>query len=389
MSTFVQTSSPTPWSFFDQDASFQTDADKMVTFVKTVLGDPVLSVELTKKMIWASFEEATLEYSRVINEHQAKSQLATYLGTATGSLSGSEQRYARESLDFLLRSAEPYAGEAGVGGSFNTVSGSILLEQGRQDYDIYTECKDQGGNVIFDNLTIKGKMKIFEVFHFSPSTAYRFFNSTSALNYLNNEFSFESFTPETVFYVLPVFEDLLRAGMMKVSQKVRRSQYSYKIVGTKIRIYPMPNNLSTFSNLNRLWLRLGIPQNPNSPAYQDSSIYGVSNVANIPYGEIMYSAINSIGRQWIREYTLALCLVMLGRIRSKMKTIPIPGGDVTLNGEDLIQQGQSEKERLQTSIKELLDSLTYDKLAEQQVNKAELMIRQLRTIPIPFPITVG
>ena len=51
----------------------------------------------------------------------------------------------------------------------------------------------------------------------------RFFDSTSAINYLNNEFSFESFTPETVFYVLPVFEDVLRGGQLDLSQRVRRS----------------------------------------------------------------------------------------------------------------------------------------------------------------------
>ena len=85
------------------------------------------------------------------------------------------------------------------------------------------------------------RCSISEVFHFNPQAAYRFFDTTSAINYLNNEFSFESFTPETIFYVLPVFEDILRAGQLDLSNRVRRSNYSYKIIGTKIRILSTAN----------------------------------------------------------------------------------------------------------------------------------------------------
>jgi hypothetical protein len=86
--------------------------------------------------------------------------------------------------------------EAGIGGSYNMISGSIALTGSRQDYDIYTELKHSNGNPVFDNT--KGKIKIVEVYHFNPQAAYRFFDTTSAINYLNNEFSFESFTPETI-----------------------------------------------------------------------------------------------------------------------------------------------------------------------------------------------
>ena len=163
------------------------------------------------------------------------------MGISTGS--NVEGKYAHETLDFVLRLAEPYAQEAGIGGSYNTLSGSITLEAGRQDYDMYSELKDGDGNLLFSsslNDSGGGRMKIMEVFHFSPQASYRFFDTTSAINYLNNEFTFESFTPETVFYVLPVFEDVLRGGQMDLSNRVRRSNYSYTTQGTKIRIYPTP-----------------------------------------------------------------------------------------------------------------------------------------------------
>ena len=224
MATFANTTSPTPFGTFDDDTQFQSDADKIVTFVKRKLGDDILSVELTKKQIWANFEEAMFEYSNLVNQYQTKSQLNNFLGLATGSMSGSEQKHPRENLEFLGRFAEPYATEAGIGGAYNMISGSIQLVKGQQDYDIYTDLKDAAGNAIFTNTTLnphRSKMRIREVFHFNPTQAYRFFDTTSAINYLNNEFSFESFTPETIFYVLPVFEDILRAGQLKVSQCIQ------------------------------------------------------------------------------------------------------------------------------------------------------------------------
>jgi len=383
MSTFAITANPTPFGVFDLETDFITDSDKMIVFVKRKLGDDILSVELTKKQIWANFEEACFEYSSILNQYQAKSQLVNWLGYATGTLSGSENLYPRESLEFLTRFAEPYASEADVGGSYNQISGSIPLEAGRQDYDIYNELVDTSGTPIVSSSlnTMRGKMRISEVFHFSPQAAYRFFDTTSAINYLNNEFSFESFTPETIFYVLPVFEDVLRAGMLDLSSRVRRSNYSYKVIGTKIRIYPTPTKVT--SPMARLFIRVKFMQDPLRPSYADGSIYGVSNLSNIPFGNLQYNRINSIGRQWIRQYTLALSMETLGLIRSKMGTLPVPGGNVTLNGPDLVSKGREDKKEFVTKLKEMLDTMTYDKIIEQQAARSENLSKQLKFIPPP------
>jgi len=390
VATFANTSNPTPFAAFDSDAQFQNEADKMVTFVKRKLGDDILSVELTKKQIWACFEESFFQYGQIVNEYQARSQLATFLGTSTGSMSGSEQRYPHETLQFLERMAEPYAAEAGVGGSYNSVSGSIQLIKGQQDYDIYSSLKDADDNLLYSSSlnTYNSKIKIQEVFHFNPQAAYRFFDSTSAINYLNNEFSFESFTPETIFYVLPVFEDILRAGQMDISHRVRRSNYSFKVIGTKIRIYPTPTGDQTN---RKLWMRVAFAPDPLNPAYGDGTIYGVSNLSNVPFGDLTYSTVNSIGRQWVRQYSLSLSTELLGLVRSKFKSLPIPNADIQLDGDGLISQGREDKKELITKLREMLDSLTYDKIIEMNATKAENIQKQLRTIPIPNgnAITMG
>jgi len=372
---FANTTFPTPFGIYDNESNFKTEADSMVTFVKRKLGDDILSVELTKKQIWGNFEEATLEYSAILNQYQAKSQLVNFLGFATGSImSGSEEKYVRENLEFLNRAAEPYAMEAGIGGSYNSLTGSIQLEVGRQDYDIYTELSGADGG-LFDNT--KGKLKIDEVYHYNSSAAYRFFDTTSAINYLNNEFSFESFTPESVFYILPVYEDLLRGGQLDLSNRVRRSNVSYKITGTNFRIFPIP----TFAS--KLFLRIRQYPDPTQPSYRDDTIHGVSNMNSLPFGNVQYNRINSIGQQWIRSYTLATSMEQLGYIRGKFGSIPVPNSEITLNSSDLISNGRSDRDALKEKLRELLDSMTYDKLMEIQSTRAEQIQKQLKYVPVP------
>jgi hypothetical protein len=374
VTNFQNTTSPTPFSIYNSESDFITDADNMVVFVKRKLGDDILSVELTKKQIWGNFEEATLEYSSILNQYQAKSQLVNYLGFATGSMTGGEEKFIRENLEFLGRFAEPYAMEAGIGGSYNSLTGSIDLEAGRQDYNIYTELSGADGG-LFDKT--KGKLKIEEVFHYNPQAAYRFFDTTSAINYLNNEFSFESFTPESVFYILPVYEDLLRGGQLDLSNRVRRSNFSYKIIGTNFRIYPIPTKSA------KLFLRIRQYPDPTSPSYQDDTIHGVSNMSNLPFGNVKYNRINSIGRQWIRSYTLAISMEQLGYIRGKFGSIPVPNSDVTLNSSDLITNGRGDRDSLKEKLREMLDSMTYDKLMETQSTRSEQINKQLKYVPIP------
>lgn len=391
MATFSNTTNPTPFGFYDDESTFQTEADSIVTFVKRKLGDDVLSVELTSKQIWASFEESTLEFSSILNTYQARSQIANFLGmpiTGTdGEMSGSEGKYPRENLDYLTRFAEPYSFEAGVGGSYNTVSGSIALKPGQQDYNIYDTLSGTDGLIFSSSLnTKKSKMQIVEVFHFNPQAAYRFFDTTSAINYLNNEFSFESFTPETIFYVLPVFEDILRAGQLDLSNRVRRSNYSYKVSGQNIRIYPTP--ALDPETPKKLWLRVRFYSDPLNASYRDDTIEGVSNLSNLPFGNLPYKNINSIGRQWIRQYALALCKELLGQVRSKFSNVPIPGSELQLNGKDLVTQGREDKEKLVTALKEMLETMTYDKLMEQAATRAEMMNKQLKFIPMPNGLAI-
>lgn len=385
MTTFLSTINPTPFGFFDSDSTFQSEADSMVLFVKRKLGDDVLSVELTKKEIWTCFEEACCEYSRLIHEMKITSDLTNVLGMSTGS-TDLTNRYAKRTVEYLLRMAEPYATEAYVGGSYDATLGYVELVSGKQDYNIYSDIKDNtNGLGIYESMASgsKGKLKIVEIFHFNLLASQHFLlNASNVTNFLATNFNYESYVNSSVFYVLPVFEDILRRGMLEQAFKVRRSNYSYEVLGKNLRIYPIP---SSDLQTGRLYIKVMKPQDPLNPtSYTDDSIYGISGPNNIPFGNIPFSTVNQPGRQWIRQYTLALCKELLGLIRSKFSSIPIPNAELTLNGSELVSQARDDKDKLTAQMKEFLANLTNQKLLENDAIAAENLNKQLKYIPMPL-----
>lgn len=413
--TFNTTLNPTSFGFWDSDPVFSWDADRMIIYVLRSLGEDILNVSLTKKIIWNFFENATREFQGYIIEYQAKSNLASLLGMPTGSLDISNPRnpnninltnmYVHPNLQFLDRMAEAYTSYIGLGGSQDSYSGSIALRPGVQDYDLYSELKDDTGNSLYSQQPagFEGKMQVYDVFQIAPINF--LFSGQVTSGMLNSELvgigASAGSGASTYFQVLPVYEDVLRGGELKMAQKIRRSHYSYKITGKHIRIFPIPKNITPNIN-DKLWIRVGFQQTPlpslastlissgtmNPSAnplgtFIDGSIYGVSNPANIPFGLIQYKSLNPWARNWIAQYTLASSKELLGSIRSKFKSIPFGDKDISLNGEDLVSQGREDKEKLLTGLKEKLESLTHDKLMEQEATKAEMMVKLNSYIPLP------
>jgi len=370
--SFSDVVAPTPFGIYDSDSDFQTDANGMVKLVNSKLGGNVLQVEMTNRDVYSCFEEAALEYSGMINSYQAKSMLADIIGSETGSLEGKEQKLARMNLSLAKRRAEAYSSEALVGGTKTLHSCSIDIVSGQQNYDLTTLLSASG------DTSARQRAEVREIFHFSPTAAYRFFDTTSAVNYLHNEFSFESFTPETIFYLLPIWEDVLRAQQLEISHRVRRSNYSYNVINNQLKIYPTPTSDTT---LYLTYYLIGANDDP----FDDSSdplVDGISNLSNVPFGNIDYSKINSMGKQWVRRFALACSKEVLGHIRGKAQSIPIPNGDLILNGAELAAQGREEMNMLREELRALLESMTYDRLAEQEAQQAQNLFSQLGKIPM-------
>lgn len=411
MANFNQTLNPTPFGLYDSDIAFQRDADSMVTYVKRKLGEDWLSVELTKKEIWTCLEEATKLFNAWIIEYQTVSNLANLLGTPTGSFNpvtgqntiNLTNTYIAPNLEFLDRLAEPYANIIGWGSTQNSFSGSIDMSPGQQDYDLYTDLKDESGNPLYNMLSGSGgKMRVVEVYHYAPIQF--LFNSSFGTNFAGVGgvgVPLGAFNSDTRFHMLPMFEDVLRSSQLKLAGKVRRSHYNYRISGRNFRVFPVPGSVIPGVN-DKVWIRVAFSAAPGgafidlgtsgslSGSYYSAAAsgfsgpsYGASNPANIPMGLINYATLNQWAKNWIARMTLALATEVLGRIRRKVSRIPIPGAEVELDGSALVTESREDQEKLLESLKEKLESLSYSKLQEQQAAQAENLMKQLSFLPMP------
>ncbi len=364
---------PTAFGLFDADVSFQADADKTVYYVMRNLGSPVLDTELDLRQIWTDFETATVEYSSTINAHHARNILLDMLGQPTGSLTGSENLYPPgNSMQVSRRMAMQYSTEAGTGGTEPWFTASILVREGVQRYDLWTALSGVlTGSYEGRTLTIR------RIHHHEPTSAYRFFDTTSVLNYMNNAMGAQSYTPETIFYLLPIWEDVLRGTQLELNQRVRRSNYSFDLRGYQLTLYPEP------SRTTNLWIEYTISTDPTAEnARGGQKTHGVtSNISNIAFGHISYSSINSIGKTWIWRMTGAMSKERLGLIRSKYGSMPLLGEDINLNGPELINQGREEQQNLRIELKEMLDQMSYGKLMEEKINTQKLAVENFKFVP--------
>lgn len=358
--SFVDYSGSMPFGTFNTDTAFQSDVNSLVKTIHYMLGGSVLQVELKTLDVAVAHEQATFEYSQMVNSYQAKSALADVLGGTTGSLSGQQNKLARLNNALAKRKSQAFSSEVGIGGTKTLHSSSITFVSGQQAYDLKVLLSASG------EIASGSRVEIKDIFHFSPTAAYRFFDTSSAINYLHNEFKFESFTPETVFYLLPVWEDVLRGQSLHTSHTVRRSNYSYDIINNVVRIYPVPTTAA------KLFFTYYL-SDENPWDNSDPLTNGIANLSNVPFGNITYSQINSIGRQWIRRMCFALSKEILGLNRSKVGNVPIPAGEMILNGGDLVIQSREEQNILREELKTLLEETTYQNLLLKDAEMSEAL----------------
>jgi hypothetical protein len=137
--------------------------------------------------------------------------------------------------------------------------------------------------------------------------------------------------------------------------------------------------------MDRIWFKFYVEDNAwDDNAGYSGSIGGINNINTAPFGNIPYGNINSIGKQWIRKYALALCKEMLGQIRGKFTTMPIPGESVTLNHSELLSQAKEEQTSLKDKLRELLKEMEYVQLTKDDSERATAAAETMKFSPLPI-----
>ena len=364
----------TPFGFYDYDYQFQTDADKVADFCARRLGYPLVDVELQQSNFYTAFEEAVTTYGNEIYAWKVRQDFLSMEGASTGS--NLNNAVIQPNFGSIVRMSNQYGEEAGVGGTVTWYTGSFDTVANEQNYDMNAWAQASASLAPGDTIEIK------RVFYEAPPAIVRYFDpyagtGTGMMNLLDT-FGWGNYSPAINFLLMPINYDLQKIQAIEFNDQIRKSNFSFELVNNRLRVFPIPTvsggkyRFEYIKNSER-----------NNPVMANSSGL-VSNVSNVPYTNPKYVQINSIGRQWIFEYTLALAKEMLGYVRGKYGTLPIPGAEVTLNSGDLITAATSEKNLLLDRLRAYLEETSREKLLERRSLEADYKQKELNLVPQPI-----
>lgn len=391
-----------PFGVYASSADFISGATDQVAYTYKMLGGDVLDIELTEQNVYAAYETAVLEYSYIINVHQSRNIMASALGSPTGTFnadgelkSGSFPAGTRPELmvpafdigyarEVMTKTSEM----AAIGGNLTVFSASVPTVAGQQEYDIqqFLQSSSADPAVPYYNL-INKKVEIKKVYYKSPRAMWRFYGYYGGINTVGNLSTYGQYADDSTFQVIPAWHNKLQAMAYEDNIYTRISHYSYDIRNNKLRIFPIPMSM----DLKSIWIEFVIPQGSfdygtgvsgSAASSASNRAGGVNNINTLPFGNIPFENINSIGKQWIRRFALAVCKEMLGQIRGKFNSVPIPGESVTLNADALLGQAKEEMAALREEMKTILAEMTYDKLAEQSSGIMENAQKVIEKIPM-------
>jgi hypothetical protein len=367
----------TPFGIYDNDYIFGEDAPKVSLWCARRLGYPIQNIELIDENFYACFEESVSEYGAQVNQFNIRNNLSNVVGNPTGT-NYSQKLVQGNNLSTIINISDSYGTLAGVGGNIDIKRGSIDLVTGQQEYDL---------NELFADVSESGKqIDVVKVYYEATPAINRFFDpySVSGQGTLNliDEFGFGSFSPAAQFVLMPIYEDMLRIQAIEFNDQFRKSAHTFNIVNNKLQIFPIPSSVTTMTKLffdymvREEFTQNSVRVTPNV----------VSDYSDIKYDFIQYRNINDVGKQWIRKYTLALVKELLGAIREKYSTVPIPGSEISLDGAALRAEAQTEKENLMTQLRENLEEVSRKVQFENRNTEAQQMQEMLQKIPLAIYI---
>ena len=372
-------------------AAFITGAVAQVAYTFKRLGGDVLDIEIKAENVYNHYEEAVLEYSYIVNLHQARNSLGNALGGPTGSFDhkgemtsgeGVSLKYPKFQFDYAFRNADKFSTEALVGGTEPVYSASFASVPNKQLYNLQQIVSESQSSNAWDGMGNK-RIKIRQVYYISPQQMWRFYGYYGGLNVVGDFHNYGQYADDSTFNVIPPWQNKLQAISYEDHLYTRTSHYSYEIIDNKLKLYPAPQNVSP----ERFWFRFTVENDSGAFASgsYDAGVDGVNNMNTLPMENIAFEKINSIGQQWIRRFALALSKETLGQIRGKFGgNIPIPGDNVTLNASDLLSQASTEQQALREELNKQLDEMLYSKLAETD----KTMIDNMDAIVAKTPLKI-
>jgi hypothetical protein len=365
----------TPFGFYDYDAQFQTDADLLVTYCARRLGYPLVDIELQDLNFYAAFEDAITTYGNEVYAFQIRDNYLSLEGAPNAT--AINDAIVTPNLATIIRMSQQYASEAGAGGNITYYSGALALTPGKQTYDLKEWAVSQ---------SISGAIEIKTVFYQNLpaiNQMYAPFGGFAGLGGLPAAGIYGGMYGGGYgggYLMMPVAYDAGVIQGLELSNTIRLSNYTFEIVNNNIKIFPIPTDNDVRQGF--LWFEYIKAEDRYTNSITQTNGDKVTNVSNAPYTYPTYSQINAVGRSWIFDYALALCKEMLGYVRGKYGTIPIPGREVTLNQADLLTAATAEKNALVERLRVYLDETSKRSLLERRAQESDFRKQEINNVPM-------
>ncbi len=366
---------------YDLCLTGMTSSDKYSLFnrIRLKLGAPIMGVELTDDQIEVCICESIEYLSDFINQWTLENKMSQMLGLPNNI--DFTLKYVSNNFNFERTFATAFSEiNEGAQNSIRPLkTAHISLTAGTQDYYI-----PEGRDITTIMWYTPNFINLFGLDPFSQG------------NIAYTEFG-ASFAGYSLYSVMPVFDTLLTAQSAQVRNKVRASEYSYRLTGgpdgkKRLTLYPVPTATGDAGNV---YPQVSGFRTPGTMFYNyyDMVGYGAGNdqlsgnTAN-PLGlgntgntrgnglvsgpsdavlyNLTYTELNDWAKNWVKKYAQANAKELLGLgIRGKFSgNLPIPGKELTLNSSELIEKGRADMEFFRTEIKERLEKLNYKAIAE-------------------------
>jgi len=366
-------SGSTPFGFYDIDQTFQTQAPQVASWCATRLGYPIVDIELQDLQFYAAFEEAVTEYGAQVHQFNIRQNIGRVQGAPTGS-SLNNTFVGGSSLNNIITISQDYGTEAGAGGSVDYKKAFVTVSSGSQEYDLLSHPSSSlfgQENTFINN---RSNIEVKQVYHNVDPAITRYYDpfALTGTGYRNliDDFGFGSYSPAVNFVMYPIYEDMLRIQAIELNDQVRRSAFTFKLINNKLTVFPIPQREF------RIYFDY-IEKDDRADIASRSQQNVVSDYSNVPYSNLAYEQINDVGKQWIRKYTLALAKEMLGAVREKYNTIPIPGSETSLDGAALRSEALGEKETLIAQLRENLEETSRRRQMEIEDEISDRVSNQL------------
>ena len=362
----------TPFGFYDNQLDFQTDSDKVSDFCARRLGYPIADVELQSGSFYTAFEEAITIYGNELYAYKVRENYLSLEGASSNTTPNGQ--LISPNLASIVRISEQYGVEAGVGGNVTWYKGAIHLTASQQTYNMNDWAEANADLAANDSIELK---RIF--YEPSPAGTRIYSGAGTGMLGLMNAFGWGNQTFAVNALMMPLNYDLQVMQAIELNRQIRRSNYSFELINNNLKIFPIP------TSGGYLFFEYIKKSERNNPYSNGTDL--ITNVGEVPFSNPDYNKINSIGRQWIFEMTLAIAKEMLGYIRGKYSTIPIPNADVTLNQSDLLSSATADRAALIERLRAYFDETSRDKLLERRSLEGDYLEKELNKVP--YTIFIG